>query len=90
MLLRVCWARDQGLGIHMEAVGKPQEQMCLLVSMCWRSRSGSSHRNQQRRQKRRVHGEEQTQNAHPHVDRAPGRCSEEEVRSMPGMLRRDD
>jgi len=30
------------------------------------------------------------QNARPHVDRAPGQCSEEEVRSMPGMLRRDD
>lgn len=30
------------------------------------------------------------QNARPRVDRAPGQCSEEEVRSMPGMLRRDD
>ena len=44
---RVCWARARGLGIHMEAVDNPLEQMCLLVSMCWRSRSGSSPSNTQ-------------------------------------------
>lgn len=29
----------------MEAVGKPQERMSLLVRMCWRNRSRTSHSN---------------------------------------------